>query len=162
MGQFSNDTWRQSRVRDTVTVMGVLLGLLALLFVVPLQAVQIPGYYLLLGFVPVESVIEGADSGVVFYALFGLYLLVLGVVGSVAATAFRHRTRNSRVVGWRFGVAGALAVTGAIALVFGVRTLLGGAGLTPAFVGLVTALVLFGSATVSAGLFRPLSPANQT
>ena len=159
MGQFSNDTWRQSGVRDTVTVVGVLLGLLALLFVVPLRAFQIPGYYLLLGFIPIEALVEGADSGVVFYALFGLYLLVLGVVGSVTATAFRHRTRNSRVAGWRYGVAGALAVTGAIALIFGLRTLVGGVELTPAVVGLVTALVLFGLATVSAGLFRTLNPA---
>ncbi|WP_157500690.1 hypothetical protein [Halobacterium sp. CBA1126] len=148
----TNATWRRSGIRDTVIVMGVLLGLLALQFVVPFQPAQIPGYFLLVGFFPVEAVVAGADSGVVFYALFGGYVLVLSLAGGVAATVFRNRTRNSELASWRFGVAGGLAVTGAIALLFSVNTLLSGAESTPAFVGLVTALVLFGLTAISATL----------
>ena len=159
MGRSTNATWRRSGIRDTVVVMAVLLGLVGLLFAVPLQPFQIPGYLLLVGFLPVEAVVEGADSGIRFYALFGLYLLALSVVGSAAATVFRRRTRDPRVAGWRFGVAGGLTVTGGIALLFGVRTLLSGAQLTPAFVGLATGLVLLGLASVSAGLLRTPQPA---
>jgi len=46
----TNATLRRSGIRDTVVVMGVLLGLLALQFVVPFQPAQIPGYFLLIGF----------------------------------------------------------------------------------------------------------------
>lgn len=152
MAQSTNATWRRSGTRDTVVVMGVLLGLLTLQFVVPFQPAQIPGYLLLIGFFPVEAVIEGADSGIAFYALFGVYVLALSLVGSVTATVFRHRTRNSELAGWRFGVAGALAVTGTIALLFSVSTLMSGTDPTPAFVGLVTALVLFGLTAISATL----------
>ncbi|GAA0285276.1 hypothetical protein [Halobacterium noricense] len=152
MEQSMNTTWKRSGIRDTIVVMGVLLGLLTLQFVVPFQPAQILGYYLLIGFFPVEAVVEGADSGILFYALFGVYVLALSLIGSVAATVFRHRTRDSELTDWRFGVAGGLAVTGAIALLFSVRTLLSGTEPTPVFVGLVTALVLFGLTAISADL----------
>jgi len=152
MAQSTNATWRRSGVRDTVVVMGVLLGLMGLMFAVPLQPFQIPGYLLLIGFSPVEAVVEGADSGVAFYALFGVYVLVLSLIGSVTATVFRHRTRNSEMASWRFGLAGALAVTSTIALLFSVSTLMSGTDPTPAFTGLVTALVLFGLTAISATL----------
>ena len=152
MAQSTNATWRRSGARDTIVVMGVLLGLMGLMFAVPLQPFQIPGYLLLVGFSPVEAVVEGADSGVAFYALFGVYVLVLSLIGSVTATVFRHRTRNSELASWRFGLAGALAVTSTIALLFSVSTLMSGTDPTPAFTGLVTALVLFGLTAISATL----------
>ena len=153
-----NATWRQSGIRDTVVVMAVLLGLVVLLYAVPLQPFQIPGYLLLLGFLPVEAVVGEASAGVRFYALFGLYLLVLSVVGSVAATVFRQRTRTAHVADWRFGVAGGLAVTSGIALLFGVRTLLNSAQLTPTLTVLATGLVLLVLAGFSAGLLGTRQP----
>ena len=132
--------------------------MLSLLFFVPYQAFQIPGYLLLIAFVPIEAVVGGAGTGVQFYALFGAYLLALSVVGGVVATVFRRRARASRVAGWRFGVAGGLAVTGGLAVLFAARTLSSGSQLTPFFVVLATGLVLLVLATLLAGVLGVFQP----
>lgn len=145
-------SWRQRGIRDTVVAMAVLLGLVVLVFAVPFQPFQIPGYVLLVGYLPVEAVVGEPGAGGRFYALFGLYLLALSVVGSVAASVLRQRTRDARVADWRFGVAGRLAVTGGIALLVGDRTLLSSAQLMPALTGLAAGVVLLVLAIGSAGL----------
>lgn len=152
MGESFLETWRRHGVRDAVVSLGVLLGLVGLVFVVPSRVTQLPGYVLLMSFVPVGGLV--GDAGIWSAVLFGLYFVVLGVLGSGFAAVFRGRSGPSRVPGWRYGVAGGFAVTGVLAVTFTVRVLLGGASFVSALTSLATGLVLLGLAGVSAGVLQ--------
>jgi hypothetical protein len=134
-----------SFARDVVVATAVVVGLYGLAFV-EFQPVQIPGYLLIVGFDTLEATFGSAGSN--YDVLFYVYLVGLGVVGGVIGQLLRTLT-DDEVPGWRLGVAGALAVTGLLALSFALLVLVGSSQLTPVLIAGMTGLLSF----VAAGWF---------
>ena len=128
-----------SFVRDVVVATAVVVGLYGLAFV-EFQPVQIPGYFLIVGFDMLEATLGSAGSNydVLFYA----YLIGLGVVGGGLGHFLRAWT-DDEVPNWRRGVAGALIVAGLLAFSFALLVLVGPSQLTPVLIASVTGLLSF-------------------
>ncbi|GAA0470037.1 hypothetical protein MUK72_04605 [Halococcus dombrowskii] len=137
-----------SFVRDVVVATTVVVGLYGLAFV-EFQPVQIPGYFLIVGFDMLEAAVESAGSNydVLFYA----YLIGLGVVGGGLGHFLRAWT-DDEVPSWRRGVAGALVVAGLLAFSFALLVLVGSSQLTPVLIAGVTGLLSFVVAGWVAGM----------
>lgn len=109
---------RESRfLRDAgaTTIFFALLYLLAP--VVDVQALQIPGYLLIVGFDVLEAVFGPVQSGYEF--VFGLYLVALGLSAASLAHGFRAVSASTSLPAWRVGIAAALAIIAGIALLYG-------------------------------------------
>jgi hypothetical protein len=126
-----------SFVRDVVVATSVVIGLYGLAFV-EFQPVQLPGYFLIVGFDILEATVGSAGSN--YEVLFYAYLIGLGVVGGGFGHLFRAWTDDG-VSGWRRGVAGALVVTGVLASLFALLVLVGSSQLTPVLIAGATGLV---------------------
>lgn len=114
-------------VRDAVVSTLVLVGLYGLAQGVQFAPVQVPGYLLVVGF----DVLEGAfgSAGSYYYPLFAAYVLGLGLAGGAVASVVRKRSQDTAT--WRVGVAGAVAVVGAMSLLYGAILLVATSQLVP-------------------------------
>ena len=137
-----------SFVRDVVVATAVVVGLYGLAFV-EFQPVQIPGYFLIVGFDMLEATLGSAGSNydVLFYA----YLIGLGVVGGGLGHFLRAWT-DDEVPNWRRGVAGALIVAGLLAFSFALLVPVGPSQLTPVLIASVTGLLSFAVAGLVTGM----------
>lgn len=113
---------RRSFVSDAVVATVILAGLAGLTYGVQFQPLRIPGYILLVGFGAVGGAI---GPRVAFPVVFGVYLVSLGLVGAAAVRVVRGRIPETDLSRWRFGVAGALGVTGAVSTSFAIAAFVG-------------------------------------
>jgi glucan phosphoethanolaminetransferase (alkaline phosphatase superfamily) len=139
-----------SFARDAVVATVVVVGLYGLAFV-EFQPIQVPGYLLIIGFDMFESVFGSAGSN--YDVLFYVYLVGLGVLGGALSHVLRTWT-DEDVPGWRLGVAGALVVTGLLALSFALLVLVGSSQLTPVLITGATGLCSIVIAGWLVGAFR--------
>lgn len=134
---------RGSRIRDAIFAIVAVVGLFALFGGVESPYFGTPGYFLITWFDKLEIIFGSA--GAYFEVLFALYLLGIGVIGAIVAIVLRARLDKPNIPSWRFGVAGAFIVVGAMAILFGLGSL-GPRSAVPALIAGVTALVLLGIA----------------
>lgn len=107
---------RSRFIRDAV-VATALLGFLAA--VAPhsgIQALQIPGYLLIVGFDILEGIFGAVPSS--FTVVFALYIVGLGFLSAVLAYGFRSLASKMELPAWRVGLAGGLTVIAGIAFLF--------------------------------------------
>lgn len=139
-------------VRDAVVATVAVVGLYGLAQGVQFPPTQIPGYLLVVGFDLLEMAF--GSVGAYYDVLFAAYLLGLGLVGAAVAHVFQGWTRETERPGWRFGVAGALAVVGALSLLFGLAVSLGTDQWAPTLITGAAGLVMLALASWLGGLIE--------
>ncbi|UTF54538.1 hypothetical protein [Natronosalvus rutilus] len=144
-------THRRSFVRDALVTTVVLAGLYALAISTSFQPLQIPGYLLVVGFGVLEEAVAVGFADANPSILFAAYVLVLGLVGAAIASLARGRVPDSGLAWVRPGVAGALAVVGALSTLLAISILLTTTQREPVVVTGVAGLILLGLASVIAG-----------
>jgi len=130
-------------LRDGGVALSLFLLLLAVATTVPVAAIQLPGYLLLVGFDALQNgLVPGLGTGL--YAVgFAAYLLVLGLVAVWFAQLFR-RTYGPANRAWRYGVAGGLVTVGLLAFADLLLVLLPNARGDPSPLIAVLGVILFG------------------
>lgn len=107
----------QSRFLRDAAVATALLGFLYA--VAPhsgIQALQIPGYLLIVGFDMLEGVFGAVHT--YFDVVFWLYIVGLGLSSAVLAHGFRSLASKTSLPAWRVGLAGGLTVVAMISFLF--------------------------------------------
>lgn len=141
---------RSSFAKDAVAATVILVGLSGLTYGVQIHPLQIPGYILLVGF----GTVGGAfGPRTVFPAVYGVYLIALGVAGAAAVHAVQRRLPETHLASWRLGVAGAFGVTGALSILFAVITLFGTSQMDGVLLTGISGLILLGLASWLTELF---------
>lgn len=138
-------------VRDGVVATALLAALYLLAPRVDEQALQIPGYLLIVGFDLLESVFGPVQSA--FYVVFALYIVALGVAGAGLASGFRRIAGRTSLPAWRIGIAAALTVVAVIALGFGAMVYSGTMQSEPVQILGTTGVVLLALAALFADAF---------
>ncbi|WP_436347096.1 hypothetical protein [Natronorubrum sp. FCH18a] len=135
--------------RDAIVATVILAALSGLTYGVQFRPLQLPGYILVMGF----GTFGGATGPeALFPVIFGIYLISLGAVGAAIVRVVRGWIPDGHVAGWRLGVASALGVTGALAVLFTMVALFG-AQPDAVFTAGILSLVFLGLASWFAGLF---------
>lgn len=107
---------RSRFIRDAVVATALLGFLHAIAPYSGIQALQIPGYLLIVGFDILEGVFGAVHS--YFDVVFGLYIIGLGLLGATLSHGFRSLASKMDLPAWRVGLAGGLTVIAAIAFLF--------------------------------------------
>ncbi|WP_247000772.1 hypothetical protein [Halosolutus gelatinilyticus] len=141
---------RSPFVRDAVIATVILACLSGLTYGVQVHPLRIPGYILLIGF----GTVGGAfGPRIIFPAVFGVYLVALGLIGAAVVRTVRRRMPEVHFANWRLGVASALGVTGVLSVLFAIVVLLGTSQTDAVLTTGLSGIVLLGLAAWFAGLF---------
>jgi hypothetical protein len=138
---------RSMFLRDTAVATAVLVLMYGLAQAVQFAPLQVPGYLIVVGFDVLESTFGAVES--IYYAVFGAYLVGLGLLGAAVAHVLRRRDGAPP---WRFAAAGAFGVVGAISMLFGASLLVGTDQWVPVAITGATGLALLAVAGWLAGV----------